>query len=163
MWQKKILVTHIAHHVAIFILPFFDNPLKLNINDLRAPMSVTSMDLPRLIVFHTIGTDPKRDYPAEFGGLEGEFTVKCIPTNENPVERYEIFLSIPNTVDFFLCYDGTEYLAMCDRKGKGFVIYSIMHHGDYIGRMWLNMTSFKELALEHRTYGDDSDEDGVPF
>jgi hypothetical protein len=120
---------------------------------------VRTMDLPRLIVFHTIGTTPKRDYPAEFGNISDEFTTECIPTNENAEGRLETFRSIPNTVDFFLFYDGTGYVTMCNRKGKGFVRFHMMYHGDYIGRILLGMTSFKELAMDHRTYGDDSSDE----
>ncbi|KAF9567057.1 hypothetical protein EC968_003526 [Mortierella alpina] len=117
------------------------------------------MDLPRLIVLHTIGTDPKRDYPEEFGDISSEFTIKCIPTNESIEERLETFRSIPNTIDFFLFYDGTQYITMCNRKGKGFVRFPMVCHGDYIGRMLLGMTCFKELAMQYGTYGDDSDEE----
>ncbi|KAG0071356.1 hypothetical protein BGZ89_010897 [Linnemannia elongata] len=121
------------------------------------------MDTPHLIVFHTIGTDPKGDYPVEFGDISDEFTIECIPTNEDAEERLEIFRSILNTAEFFLFYDGTEYITMYDRKGKGFVTFHMMYHGDYLGRILLGMTSFKQLALDHRTYGDDSDAEYESF
>ncbi|KAF9287039.1 hypothetical protein BGZ68_002307 [Mortierella alpina] len=117
------------------------------------------MALPHLIVFHAIGTDPKKDYPLEFGDISHEFTIKCILTDESAENRLETFRSIPNTVDFFLFYDGKGYVMMCNCKGKGFVRFHMTYHGVHIGQMLLGMTSFKEIALQYGTYGADSSDE----
>ena len=76
-------------------------------------------EVKQLIVFHEIGVDSIKDSPWKFKYIPNDVVVKCIPTDKSIEERLEIIRSIPNTLDFFLFYDGKA--IMCDRKGKGFV------------------------------------------
>ncbi|KAF9195325.1 hypothetical protein BGZ51_002840 [Haplosporangium sp. Z 767] len=117
------------------------------------------MGVPYLVIFHTIGTDPRRDHPTILVDVEMYFTIKCIPTNENAGGRLETFRSIPNTLQFFFFYDGTQHMKVYDRKGKGYVPVYINTYNDFVTRLLMGMTSFEELAKEYNTYGDDSDDE----
>lgn len=114
-----------------------------------------------LVIFHSAGKEPKRDYPLELGDAESYFTTKCIPTNENAEEFFTTFHTIPNTLDVFLWYDGTDNITMYSREGKGYVQMPIMYLGVTLARLLISTTSFKELAMQDDTYGDDSSDEEV--
>lgn len=68
------------------------------------------------------------------------------------------FRSIPNALDYFF-YDGTPYMRKCDRKGKGYAQVLIDYYPSYVVKLLMNMTSFKEVAKEYDTYGDNSSDE----
>lgn len=62
-------------------------------------------------------------------------------------------------LDYFLFYDGTPYMRMCDRKARGYAQVLIDHYPNYVVKLLMSMASFKEIAKEYDTYGDDSSDE----